>query len=126
VTHYLKTILTSDVIGLLGQDVLVELSNVSRSGCLLSSLTPIPVGTLGTLSVEIDGAVYSDEVRIARCLEVTGAGDRYQVGVEFLALRRPHRGSLRVYAASVGAHGNENGNGNGNGIAAPLRFKPLP
>jgi hypothetical protein len=105
VTHALKSILSSVVVGLLRRDVNVELFNISCSGCLLESPSPIPEGTLGTLSVEIDGTIYMDDVRVSRCLVVPGAGQRHHVGAEFLALQRVGRKSLRWYAASLGADG---------------------
>jgi hypothetical protein len=102
VKHRLAAILGSNAIGSLGRDVVVELVDVSRSGCLLSSPVVIPTGTLGILSLEIEGDRYTDEVRVARCLKVPGTGERHHIGVEFLALRRPQRQSLRCYAASLG------------------------
>jgi hypothetical protein len=102
VTSALTSILSSAVVGLLRRDVTVELFNISRSGCLLESPSAIPEGTLGTLRVEIDGAVYMDDVRVSRCLMVPGGGERHHVGAEFLSLQRLGRQSLRLYAASLG------------------------
>lgn len=99
---HLAAILGSNAVGSLGRDVVVELMDVSRSGCLLSSPVVIPAGTIGILSLEIDGDLYTDDVRVARCLRVPGTGERHHIGVEFLALRRPRRESLRCYAASLG------------------------
>ena len=98
---HLAAILGSNAVGSLGRDVVVELVDVSRSGCLLNSPVPIPAGTLGILSLEIDGQLYTDDVRVARSLKVPGAGERHHIGVEFLALRRPTRESLRCYTASI-------------------------
>lgn len=100
-TEALKNILSSDAIGLLGREIAVELFNISRSGCLLESRSAIPAGAVGTLSVEIDGTSYTDNVRVARCQALPGSGDRHHVGVEFLPLIRPGVGSLRRYAASL-------------------------
>ena len=101
-TSALTSILNSVVVGLLRRDITVELFNISRSGCLLESPSAIPEGTLGTLSVEIDGAIYVDDVRVSRCLEIPGGGERHHVGAEFLSLERLGRKSLRLYAASLG------------------------
>ena len=113
----LAAILGPTAVGSIGRDVVVQLVDVSRSGCLLNSPVVIPVGTLGILSLEIDGEVYTDDVRVARCLQVPGTGERHHVGVEFLALRRASRESLRSYAASLGK--------DTDGIEAPraLRFQ---
>jgi hypothetical protein len=102
VTSFLTSFLTADPIGLLERHVTVAVAEISRSGCLLETSAAIPAGTIGTLSVEIEGSVYSEDVRVARCLTVPGAGERHHVGVEFLTLRRPGRTSLRLYAAALG------------------------
>ena len=53
------------------------------------------------MTVEMDGESYSDDVRVARCLEIPGAGERHHVGVQFVALRMPSQRSLRFLAASL-------------------------
>jgi hypothetical protein len=102
VTHVLMCTLAPDVVGLLARDVTVAVAEMSRGGCLLESLVAIPVGTVGTLSVMVDGVAYTEYVRIARCLAVKGGGERHHLGVEFLSLHRRGPTSLRVYAASLG------------------------
>ena len=113
----LAALLGSNAVGWLGRDVRVELVDLSRSGCLLNSSVMIPAGTIGILTVEIDGELYADDVRVARCLKVPGTGERHDVGVEFLELRPPRRASLRRCAASLGERRD--------GIAAPtaVRFQ---
>ena len=88
-------------VGFVRRDFTVELLNISRSGCLLESPKPIAAGTLATVTVEMDGESYSDDVRVARCLEIPGAGERHHVGVQFVALRMPSQRSLRFLAASL-------------------------
>lgn len=100
-TNPLASFTGPDVVGLLARDVSVALINFSRSGCLIESASVIPAGAFGTLSVEIDGATYTEDVRVARCLTVSGAGERHHIGLEFLALRRPGHRSLRLYAAKL-------------------------
>ena len=90
-------------VGLLRRDVAVELLDISRSGCLLASPKPIAAGTLATVTVEMDGQSYSDDVRVARCREIPGAGELHHVGVQFVALRMPGQDSLRLLAASLNA-----------------------
>ena len=104
-TSALTAILNSVVVGLLRREVTVELFNISCSGCLLETPAPIPTGTLGTLAVEIDGTIYSDDVRVSRCLLVPGGGERHHVGAEFLSLQRLDQRSLRLYAATLAANG---------------------
>ena len=99
--------LRGTVVGLLRNDVAVELLNISRSGCLLESAKPIAAGTLATVTVQMDGQSYSDDVRVARCLEIPGAGERHHVGVQFVALRIPSAKSLRFLAASLNAEASD-------------------
>ena len=106
-TSALTAILNSVVVGLLRREVTVELFNISCSGCLLESASAIPMGTLGTLCVEIEGTVYMDDVRVSRCLVVPGGGERHHVGAEFLSLQRLGQQSLRLYAASLGSQRTE-------------------
>lgn len=94
-------ILRGTSVGFVRRDFAVELLNISRSGCLLESDKPIAAGTLATVTVEMDGESYSDDVRVARCLEIPGAGERHHVGVQFVALRVPSQRSLRFLAASL-------------------------
>jgi hypothetical protein len=101
----MAAVVTADMVGVLDRTVSVAVAEVSRGGCLLECSSAIPAGTVAMLTVEIEGAVYSEDVRVARCLTVPGAGERHHVGVEFLTLRRPGRRSLRVYAASLGTDG---------------------
>ena len=104
-TNALTSILNSVVVGLLHREVSVELFNISCSGCLLKSAIAIPTGTLATLCVDIEGTTYTDDVRVSRCLSIPGGGEQHHVGAEFLSLQRLGRRSLRVYAASLAAHG---------------------
>ena len=99
---YVKSFLASDVdLGVLARDMSVRLLEISRGGCLLESSHFVPVGTLGALSVVVDGTEYDDEVRVVRCQLVPGAGNTHRVGVEFLTLHLPGDKSLRRYAAGL-------------------------
>ena len=102
-TDRLAAVLRGNAVSLLRRDVAVELLNISRSGCLLESPRPIAAGTLATVTVEMDGQSYSDDVRVARCLAIPGAGERHHVGVQFVALRLPSQRSVRFLAASLNA-----------------------
>lgn len=112
-----KAILTGQqVIGVLGRDITVRLLEISRSGCLLESPCAVASGTIGSLAVHIDGQEYADEVRVARCTVLAGAGDTHHVGAEFLTLRTPSEYSLRRYAASL--------TGESMRPEGPLSFRP--
>ena len=87
------------VIAAIGREVKVRLIQISRSGCLLECSQAMPAATVAMLSVDINGRRYADEVRVSRSRQVSGAGERYEVGVEFLWLHPPLERSLRQYAA---------------------------
>ena len=87
------------VVAALGREVKVRLIQISRSGCLLECSQATPAGTVSMLSLDINGRRYADAVRVSRSQHVSGAGERYEVGVEFLWLHPPLERSLRQYAA---------------------------
>ena len=105
---------TQVVIGVLGRDLTVRLLEISRTGCLLESSRPVPVGTIGSLVVAVDGLDYIDCLRVSRCQEIAGAGDTHHLGAEFLSLYRPGDKSLRHYAAELAADAGP----------SPLVFRP--
>lgn len=104
---YVKALLSSQpALGVLARDMSVRLLEISRSGCLLESSCSVAVGTLGALSIDVDGKEYVDQVRVVRCQLVPGAGDTHRVGAEFLSLHLPGDRSLRRYAVQLSADGN--------------------
>jgi hypothetical protein len=84
-----------DVFGVLGREISVRLVNVSGSGCLLESASPLEPGVTATLSVALDGVTCRDEVRITRCEPLAGAAGRHAVGAQFLWTSHPGMESLR-------------------------------
>ena len=89
------------VIAAIGCEVKVRLIQISRSGCLLECSQAMPAATVAMLSVDINGRRYADEVRVSRSRQVSGAGERHEVGVEFLWLHPPLERSLRQFAAAL-------------------------
>ena len=73
----------------------VKVRNVSSMGCLLECTEGVPVGASGHLWLEINGAVFSDDVRVVRCQTYAGAAPHCRVGVEILSTRSLSRNSLR-------------------------------
>ena len=69
-----------DRYGVLGRQVPVRLVNFSASGCLLQGASSLEPQSIGRLKVVFDGEQYGDDVRVARCHEVPGAGSLYSVG----------------------------------------------
>lgn len=99
---YVKALLSSQsALGVLARDMSVRLLEISRSGCLLESSCSVAIGTLGALSIDVDGTEYVDQVRVVRCQLVPGAGNTHRVGAEFLSLHLPGDRSLRRYAAEL-------------------------
>jgi len=90
-----------DLMGVLARDIDVRLLNVSASGCLVESRRRIEAGTAGALRLVVDGEEYSDDVIVARCSEVQGAGATYHVGAEFLWTTPPGVRSLRRMASRL-------------------------
>jgi hypothetical protein len=83
----------------------VKVRNVSPMGCLLECTDGVPVGVSGYLSLEVNGAVFSDDVRVVRCQTFAGAAPHCRVGVEILSTRSLSRTSLRrvILDAMLGA-----------------------
>jgi hypothetical protein len=99
---YVKALLSSRAaLGVLARDMTVRLLEVSRSGCLLESSSQVAIGTLGALSVDVDGIEYVDQVRVVRCQPLAGAGNTHRLGAEFLSMHPPGDRSLRRYAAGL-------------------------
>jgi hypothetical protein len=73
----------------------VRVRNVSPMGCLLECTEGVPVGASGHLSLEVNGAVFSDDVRVVRCQSYPGAAPHSRVGVEILSTRSLSPTSLR-------------------------------
>ena len=79
----------------LTRELCVRLIDVSASGCLIESNRPIDLGTAATLSVELDGKEYEDDVQVFRCQAIAGAGATYRIGMRFLWPALLHERSIR-------------------------------
>ena len=87
-----------EVMGVLARDFEVRVLNCSPSGCLLETNAPLDVGTVGSLTLTVDGNELLDHLVVVRCSPKQGAGSVYHVGAQFLWLgsltRRTLRGGL--------------------------------
>lgn len=99
----------------------VKVLDVSRCGCRLEAGRWLPPGVSGRLSVEIDGRMQVDDVRVARCQQRAGAGPLYQVGAELLRTRRLHRRSVRLAVGRIISD-----QARGVGHAADMNSDPVP
>lgn len=79
----------------LAKEIRVRVLNCSANGCLLETNTAIPVGSAARLRVEFGGGEFDDTVRVVRCDALTGAGEVYHIGVQFLATMPPYAWTLR-------------------------------
>jgi hypothetical protein len=91
--------------GVLRRDLPVRLVNISGSGCLLEAASPLESGVTGRVEIALNGAAFSDAVRVTRCQSVAGAGSLHRIGVEFLWADRPGTQSLRWVVSSLYMHG---------------------
>jgi hypothetical protein len=91
--------------GVLRRDLPVRLLNISGAGCLLEAASPLESGVTGSLEIALNGAAFSDAVRVTRCQSVALAGSLHRIGVEFLWADRPGTQSLRLLVNSVYMHG---------------------
>ena len=64
----------------------VNIGDVSRTGCRFSSAEPLPIGSVGMLSVTILGEVHLEMFRVSRATTQSEDDHQYEIGVEFLPL----------------------------------------
>jgi len=99
----------------------VRVLDVSRGGCRLEVARSIPPGVSGRLTLEMDGRLRVDDVRVARCQQRVGAGALYQIGAELLRTRRLNGRSVRM---AVGRIISERARGAGH--ADGMNSEPVP
>jgi PilZ domain-containing protein len=75
--------------------------DVSQNGCLLESQQPVEPGRVGTLRMAINGGWFVEDVRVTRCVAVSGRGSTYHLGAEFLRTRRLPDQSLRSVVGQI-------------------------
>lgn len=64
----------------------VDIGDVSRSGCRFATPAPLPVGSIGMLSVMISGKRHLEMFRVSRANPIRTDDLMYEIGVEFLPL----------------------------------------
>jgi len=79
----------------LEKSVAVQVHDVSAGGCLLETRAFLPVGTLGVLDMEFEGARRIEWFRICRVHSTGGRSGAHLVGAEFLPFTVAGEGSLR-------------------------------
>ena len=73
----------------------VRLVNCSRSGCLVEADRALPVGTAGTMTLEIEGNEVTDHILVVRCQPIAGAGTLHHIGARLLWVAAPTAQTIR-------------------------------
>jgi len=93
----------ADRVGVLAHDFRTRILNCSPTGCLIETTSPIEVGAVGSLRLELEGGEFVDYVQVVRCQSIEGAGQLFQVGLRFLWAIAPGAQSLRYAFSKAGA-----------------------
>jgi hypothetical protein len=84
-------------------EILVQVRNVSASGAQLESPVYLPIGTIGMIEVEFDGARRVEWFRVCRIHTVEGRNGVHTAAAEFLPIatvdQRSLRGAVRRFIA---------------------------
>jgi len=71
-------------LAVLTRELRVRLLNCSASGCLVETNVRLDVSTVASLSLQMDGRRFSDDVLVEWCKAIAGGGARYHVGLRFV------------------------------------------
>jgi hypothetical protein len=74
------------VVGLLVKELPVQLVEISRDGCLLTSSSRVEDGSCGELTMQVGARSCCDDVLVVRCLP-GGEPDTYRIAAEFIPNR---------------------------------------
>jgi len=69
--------------------------NCSRAGCLFEADRALEPGTVGTLSLVIDGHELADHILVVRCQQIAGAGPLHHIGARLLWVETPTAHTIR-------------------------------
>jgi hypothetical protein len=82
-------------LAVLVRELAVRLVNCSRAGCLFEADKAVDPGTVGTLSLVIDGHELADHILVVRCQAIAGAGPLHHVGARLLWVETPSAHTIR-------------------------------
>ena len=74
----------------------VRVRDVSASGAQLETPVYLPLGTIGLIEVEFDGARRVEWFRVCRTFTTQGCSGAHTVAAEFLPIAAPDHRSLRA------------------------------
>jgi len=98
-----------DRLAVLTRDLPVRLLNCSASGCLLETNVRLEVSTVASLTLNVDGRHFSDDVLVAWCKPIAGGEARYHVGLRFVWTAAATPNTLRMMAHQLVAGVNGSG-----------------
>jgi hypothetical protein len=79
----------------LSREVPIRVLNCDPRGCLIESSTPLPVGAVVTLHIELAGQMMCDAAQVVRCQQLRGSGSVFHLAMCFLPTTPAYEGSLR-------------------------------
>jgi len=98
-----------DRLAVLTRDLPVRLVNCSASGCLVETNVRLEVSTVASLTLNVDGRHFSDDVLVAWCKSIAGGGARYHIGLRFVWTAAATPNTLRMMAHQLVAGVNKSG-----------------
>jgi hypothetical protein len=88
----------ADCLAVLTRDLPVRLLNCSASGCLVETNVLLEVSTVASLTLNVDGRHFTDDVLVAWCKSIPGGDARYHVGLRFVWTAAATPNTLRMMA----------------------------
>jgi hypothetical protein len=82
-------------LAVLAREFAVRVVNCSRAGCLFEADRAIDPGTVGTLSLVLDGHELADHILVVRCQQIAGAGPLHHIGARLLWVETPTAHTIR-------------------------------
>jgi hypothetical protein len=73
----------------------VRVVNCSRAGCLFEADRALAPGTVGTLSLILEGHELADHILVVRCQAIAGAGSLHHIGARLLWVEAPSAHTIR-------------------------------
>jgi hypothetical protein len=93
----------------LTRELPVRLLNCSASGCLVETNVRLDVSAVASVTLNVDGRHFTDDVLVAWCKAIAGGDARYHVGLRFLWTAAPTPNTLRMMAHELVAAASESG-----------------
>ena len=82
-------------LAVIAREFAIRLVNCSRAGCLFEADRVLEPGTVGTMSLVIDGHELADHILVVRCQQIAGAGPLHHIGARLLWVETPTAHTIR-------------------------------